>query len=141
MLTYQVQLDGSEIGAVTCKKDGLYYVLSCRCEIYDEQIYKLVAICGNQRIALGTLVPDNGRFMLNTRIPIKSFPVKEVAFLAVPQREQGTQDYIKLRESKPIPTLEWLIDAHFGYRGLEPVIYFNGDFTSGQALRYKNPDK
>lgn len=125
MPTYHVNLDKSVIGQVVCEKEGLYYYIRCRCKILDERIYKLLAVSENQRITLGTLVPEHGELVLDTRIPIKRLPGEDHTFLAVCQPTQGVKPYIMLRNDAPLPTLELLKGGRFGYHGMDPVIYLH----------------
>lgn len=61
---YDVTLNGQAVGTVELNREGLYYRLSCRCRMVDNEIHRLYA--DGERI--GVLVPERGALILNTKM-------------------------------------------------------------------------
>ena len=75
----EVLLNGHKVGCVFVDTTGLYYKFSCECVLSDNAIYRLYAGDGYTSVKLGVCVPENGKFVLNTRVPKKTFgeiPIK-----------------------------------------------------------------
>ncbi len=64
---FDVTLDGQNIGSAEVKREGLYFRVSCRCRMVDQEIHRLYA--GDERI--GVLIPENGVLTLETRVAVK----------------------------------------------------------------------
>ena len=64
---FDVTLDGQPVGTVKIKREGLYYFLSCRCRVADQEIHRLYA--GNEKI--GVLIPKNGELELEIKVAAK----------------------------------------------------------------------
>ena len=62
-----VTLNGKPVGTVECIREGLYCRILCRCTLPGQKIQRLYA--GNEKI--GVLMPQNGQWILETRIPAK----------------------------------------------------------------------
>ena len=87
--SYSVKLGETPVGKVAVHKEGLYYVFSCRCNLSGEQLYRLVVNRGCIQENLGILVPENGCFVLNTRISVKRIGEGEMSFRLVAKREEN----------------------------------------------------
>lgn len=62
-----VTFNGKTVGTVECIREGLYCRILCRCTLPGQEIRRLYA--GNEKI--GVLMPQNGQWILETRIPAK----------------------------------------------------------------------
>lgn len=62
-----VTLSGKPVGTVECIREGLYCRILCRCTLPGQEIRRLYA--GSEKI--GVLMPHNGQWILETRIPGK----------------------------------------------------------------------
>ena len=69
-MEYPVIYNGQEIGRCSLTDDGLYWVLSCRCEAVSDQVERLY--CGEER--LGVLQPEDGGLCLRRRLSKAGWP-------------------------------------------------------------------
>lgn len=92
---YDVMFGGEPVGKMFVDRQGLYYRFRCRCGLTGEGMYRVRVFCGEEKQDLGILVPMEGDFGLQKRLPAKLFPEGMPRFLAVPRRRQlhgGFQD-------------------------------------------------
>ena len=108
---YTVYLWDRPAGMVTVRKEGLYFLVFCRCELPEDVIFRLKAVSQGREENLGILVPENGTFVLRTRIPVKRLE-GEFVFHAVPNREVLPGKFIPLCPEEPFRYLERLKDAY-----------------------------
>lgn len=59
------------VGQASLQRQGLYVLISCRCDLPAGQIYRLCIHFLDSKIPLGVCVPDNGCFFLQKRIASK----------------------------------------------------------------------
>ena len=70
---YVVTFGNRPCGNVQVVKQGLYYRFICRCQLAGDILFRLRVSCGGCREDLGILVPTDGGFGLEKRIPVKYF--------------------------------------------------------------------
>ena len=67
-----VRLGERTVGRVQVQTQGLYYVVTCRCGLSGDTVWRLQVSCGDRQSDLGVLVPEGDSFCLTTRRPVKS---------------------------------------------------------------------
>lgn len=108
---------GKEIGRCTVAREGLYYRFSCRCRGNLDRICCLIVQCGETRENLGVLVPLEGGFGLDTRLPVKRFPLGKPEFAVTPKKEPAEEKFIPVLPEEPFAYLSRLQDAYLERRG------------------------
>jgi len=109
--SYCIYLHDKPVGEAKITPQGLYYNISCRCDLDKNQIYE-VFFCGKDiKQKLGILVPENGRFTLVKKIPAKRFVDSEISFCVVKRGEQDACDYFPVFEGSPFVYIDRLHDA------------------------------
>ncbi len=108
---YDVCLGTQPVGQVVVKKAGLYYEFDCQCQLSGEIIFRLTVTCGGKTEALGIPVPQNGAFVLKTRIPAKRLGQGNPVFQLVPRHSPLPADFVPLRPEEPFRYLTRLQDA------------------------------
>ena len=78
--TYELINGRRAAGSVIVTRKGLYYHIRCACFPSVEGMFRLIMEAGDDLYDLGTLVPANGCFMLQTRIAIKTITNGSVLF-------------------------------------------------------------
>ena len=103
---FEVCLQRNQVGTVTVEKSGLYYLLSCRCNIPCDRFYRLIAYSGERRLSLGFCVPECGKSVLRCRLPIKQIDFDHLRFAL----EEGnvSQLFVPICADKPFPHLDRL---------------------------------
>lgn len=87
--SYGVFFGSQGVGKVQVQRQGLYYRFQCRCQLSGEVMCRLYVRCGDQRENLGVVVPMDGGFGLDTRIPVKRLGEGPMAFSLIPKHSQG----------------------------------------------------
>lgn len=110
---YEVYFGESTVGRVQMLRQGLYYQIHCRCRLTGNVICRLYASVGDQRENLGVLVPMDGGFGLDTRIPVKRLGEGELRFDAGPKHEKPSGGrFVPIYPEEPFAYLERLKDAY-----------------------------
>ena len=78
---YQLYLDNKQVGTAMVIKEGLYYRFSCVCNLPMDCIYKVMVSDGSSVVKLGVFIPENDKFRLNSRIPIKKLLGDDLYFI------------------------------------------------------------
>jgi hypothetical protein len=110
--TYPILLGGEVQGQALVNRQGLYCCITCRCRLSGEVMYKVILRCGDHQEDLGILVPQNGGFCLQKRIPAKLLTGGELSFLAVPKHKPLAGKFVPLSPETPFPYLTKLENAY-----------------------------
>ena len=68
---YEIWFGLEQVGKVQVLRQGLYYRFFARCRISGDVVCRLQVTCGDARENLGVMVPVDGGFGLDTRLPVK----------------------------------------------------------------------
>ena len=109
---YSVFSGGEEIGTVLVQRQGLYYWISCRCQLSGLVRYRLVASCGEKTVDLGICVPQGNRFGVDTKIPVKRLGEGTMSFRLQPKHRQLEGRFVPLSPDEPFGYLRQLENAH-----------------------------
>ena len=126
-MTYDVMFCGKTVGNVHLVKQGLYYHLQCSCSMISREIYRLQVQCGQERIRCGILIPENNRFVLETKIPAKKLYGDDLEFWLenisscgnVTSHLKGEFKYIPIYPDEPFTYLTKLKHAYFEKRNAQ----------------------
>ena len=110
--TYDVMLGSQKMGTVTVRQQGLYWSFSCRCALSGEVMYYLMVTVGDSRERLGLLTPVEGKFGLDTKLPIKRLPQGSPAFFLQAKRGGHNGQFVAVRPEEPFAYLHRLTDAY-----------------------------
>lgn len=120
--TYDILLGGQPVGKATVSQQGLYYCFQCCCHITGEIMYKLTVTCGDKTESLGLLIPDGGRFVLSTRIPVKKLGQGTPVFHAVPRHGEMKGKFVPVYPDEPFSYISRLHTAFLEKRNGQPGI-------------------
>lgn len=126
----EILLGGKPIGTAGVRREGLYYCFDCRCSLSGEIVYRLVARCGERTAHLGIPVPEGGRFVLRTRIPVKRLGEGPMQLRAEPKHGPLEGKFIPLSPEEPFRYLRRLENAFLLVRGGQVGVVLTED-TSG----------
>ena len=113
---FDIILGNEAIGKANMQKEGLYYRITCRCRLSGEVTYKVIVSCGEQKADLGILVPENGAFMLTTRIPMKKLGEGAMLFRAEPRHPELKGKFVPISADEPFSYLSRLENAYMQIR-------------------------
>ena len=83
--TYDILCDGEPVGTARVEKAGLYRSFFCRCYLPREGLYRIHAICGENREDLGICIPIDDAFGMDKKIPAKRLGDSALQFELVPK--------------------------------------------------------
>lgn len=111
-MDYGVFFGEQSVGRAQVTRQGLYYQVVCRCNLSGEVMYRLEVSCGQKRVNLGILVPEETGFGLNTRFPVSRVGEGELAFRILPRHDalQGRK-FVPITPEEPFSYLERLKDS------------------------------
>ena len=109
--TYDIMLAGEPVGQATVRRQGLYWQFSCRCDLSGETVCRVRVTCGGQQTNLGILVPEGGKFVLNTKVAASTLGAGVPEFRVLPRRPEIKGKFIPLRPEEPFAYLHRLEDA------------------------------
>lgn len=113
---YEILMGQKAVGRVAVCREGLYYRFRCECSLTGKVVCKIVVDCGGVRRNLGIPVPEGGRFVLDTRVPIKYFPRAEPRFYAQPKHQEAEGRFVPVYPEEPFAYLARLKDAYLDCR-------------------------
>ena len=114
--TYEIMLGSSPVGQVTVERQGLYYRFSCRCDLKEKGMYRLVASCNEKQEDLGTLIPKDGAFGLEKRVPVKRLGEGKAEFLLMGKDCARREKFIPVYPEEPFSYMSRLKDAYLARR-------------------------
>ena len=109
---YPVHMGSSAVGKVRVIQQGLYYVFRCRCRVGETVMCRLSVCCGEKREDLGIVVPVDGGFGLETRLPVKRLGQGELAFFLTPKGTLEAETIIPVYPEEPFAYLSQLKRAY-----------------------------
>ncbi len=117
-------------GTVQVTRQGLYYRFVCRCSLSGDVVCRLHVQCGDRQESLGVVVPMDGGFGLDTRLPVKRLGEGELSFslrpkheiINMPSHQEQTGNFIPIYPEEPFAYIEKLKSAYLVRRNGEAGI-------------------
>ena len=108
---YGVYFGKQPVGKVQVLRQGLYYRFICRCQLSGDVVCRLSVVCGNNRESLGVVVPENGGFGLDTKLPVKRLGEGEMMFTLIPKHEKTEGKFVPIYPEEPFAYIERLKES------------------------------
>ena len=122
--TYDICLGSTVVGQATVEKQGLYYRISCRCDMAGDTMRRIHVICGGKQENLGICVPVGSSFGLEKRIPSKRLGEGIPEFFLTP-RDPATQGkFVPVYPEEPFAYIARLKDAFLAYQNGQVGVMF-----------------
>ena len=113
---YEVVLGGTACGKVQVTRQGLYYRFVCRCRLSGDLLYRLRVSCGEKQEELGVLVPVDGGFGLDKRIPAKRLGEGVPEFRLYTKRDAVEGRFVPIIPEEPFSYIAKLKSAYLVQR-------------------------
>ena len=123
--SYAVTVGGKPAGKVLVQRQGLYYHISCRCQLKGDTIYRLIVTSGSTSINLGVVVPIDNGFMLNTKLPVKKIGEGEIVFTLYAKQEESALTFTPITPEEPFSYISRLKDSFLNLQDGQVGILFN----------------
>lgn len=109
---YGVYFGSQLAGKVQVLRQGLYYRFICRCKLTGDVVCRLSVTCGSNRESLGVVIPTDGGFGLDTKLPIKKLGEGNMEFYLVPKHEPVEGKFVPIYPEEPFAYIERLKEAY-----------------------------
>lgn len=110
---YEVRFGNEAVGKVQVLRQGLYYRFHCRCRLSGEVVCRLRVRCGDRAENLGVLVPMDGGFGLDTRLPVKRLGEEPMEFRILPRHDRASSGkFVPIYPEEPFAYIERLKEAY-----------------------------
>lgn len=116
---YAVSLGSQTVGKVQVLRQGLYCRFICRCALSGDVVCRLKVVCGGKEENLGVVVPMDGGFGLDTRIPAKRIGQGSMEFYLAPkgiapvERVKPAGQFVPIYPEEPFAYIARLKQAFF----------------------------
>lgn len=106
--SYPVLLENVNVGEARIIKEGLYYSISCRCNLSNDTGYRLYICNDIVEMDLGILIPEQGGYVVRTKIAAKRLPHDGFKFCVLSPGHVSSEDRIAINPAEPFPCLSQL---------------------------------
>ena len=121
---YGVYIGKQLAGKVQVQRQGLYYRFTCRCQISGDVVCRLHVSCGDKRENLGVVVPVDGGFGLDTKLPVKRLGEGKMEFTLIPKHEVLEGTFVPIYPEEPFAYIERLKEAYLVRKGEQVGVMF-----------------
>ena len=125
--TYEILLGTKPVGSMTVCRQGLYYHFSGRCRLSGEGVCRLQLICGDLQENLGVLIPVDGAFGLEKKLPVRRFSAGIPQFQVLPNHRRTGEKFVPIYPEEPVAYMTRLKDAFLENRNGQVGIVFKDD--------------
>ena len=123
MGTYEVYLDGQQVGSASCDKEGLYYRIICSCDLPTNGRYRLRVKGELGTESIGILIPSAGKQRLRRRVALKRIGEGKLEFLIEQENADQHDHVIPVSEGEPFDFLQDIPSAKLVYRDEKPCLF------------------
>ena len=109
---YGVHFGNRPVGKVSVQRQGLYYRFQCRCQLTEGFVCRLRVSCQDRQENLGILIPMEGGFGLDTRLPVKRLGEGVPEFTVVPKHESISGTFVPVYPEEPFAYISRLKKAY-----------------------------
>ena len=109
---YYVYFGMEQVGGVQVVRQGLYYRFTCRCRLAGDVICRLQVTCGDKHEDLGIVVPMDGAFGLETKLPVKRLGEGRMEFLLLPKHGTPKAQFVPISPEEPFSYIVRLKEAY-----------------------------
>ena len=122
---YSVHFGNKPVGKVQVIRQGLYYRFICRCQVAGDAVCRLCVICGDKQENLGVVIPVDGGFGLDTKLPVKRIGEGKMEFTLMPKHEVEAGKFVPIYPEEPFAYIEGLKEAFLVKKNGQMGIFIN----------------
>lgn len=109
-------MNGEVVGEATIEKEGLYYHISCVCNLPTDKIYRVFAITPSEEVNLGVCRPENTQMCLETKVSARRIGDTAPEFYIIPKCE-NTYEFYEVVSEQPFADIMILRECRFAVKG------------------------
>lgn len=121
---YGVYFGNQIAGKVQVTRQGLYYRFHCRCQLNGGVVCRLCVSCGDRKENLGVVVPMDGGFGLDTKLPAKRIGEGKLDFSLIPKHAVSDGQFAPVYPEEPFAYIARLKDAYLEKRNGQVGVAF-----------------
>ena len=110
---YSIEWNGKTVGNAWIERQGMFWLIQCRCSVEMREPLRIVATSGRQKTDLGTCVSYRDGCGLQGRVSIKNICPDDLSFHI---ELVNSEIFIPVFEEKPFPVILELTTARFENR-------------------------
>ena len=124
--TYPILLGSTCIGEACVSRQGLYYQIICICRLSGEVVYRVRASCGDKAENLGILVPEDGQFVVRSRIAVSKLGTDTLSFQVIPKHKKMDDPFVPLSPDEPYTYLSRIDEMYLLKHGSQIALRVKG---------------
>jgi len=109
---YGVYFGNQPAGKVQVLRQGLYYRFICRCKLTGDVMCRLCVSCDGRRESLGVVIPMDGGFGLDTKLPAKRLGEGKPEFTLIPKHDLPKGRFVPIYPEEPFAYIERLKESY-----------------------------
>ena len=118
------------VGWASLEKEGLYYRISCKCNMTEKSIFRVIMASANGRYPIGVLLPAAPGFALSARIPVKKVDLNTLHFMVEPLDSDEGCIRIPISADLELPWLQQLENARLHYHNGSKILVIKQNVVS-----------
>ena len=99
------------MGKAQVLRQGLYYAFRCRCRLPEGEVFRLCVTCGERKENLGVVIPMDGGFGLDTKIPVKRLGEGSMEFRLLSKRTSSEGVFVPICPEEPFQYISRLKES------------------------------
>lgn len=119
---YDMEWNGQINGVAHIERKGLYYHITCRCDLPSSEMYRVKVFGQNAEIDLGVCIPMGSHFGIETHLPVSRLGEGEMSFQIISQNKNVNNRYIPVETEKPFAYISLLRNGSLRYQNGVPCI-------------------
>lgn len=108
---YEIRYGNKQVGKVQVLRQGLYYRFIARCRLSGDMLCRLQVTCADTQENLGVVIPMDGGFGLDTKLPIKRLGTGMPEFRLVTKQGASDRTFCPIYPEEPFAYISKLKDA------------------------------
>ena len=121
MLEYPIYYKDSITGKAQMIRQGMFYMLHCRCDLPADQTYTLQILTPKKTLDLGICFQTEKGIGLSVRLPAKELEQQNLQFIAVDPSENNRK-LLEINPDIPVESLEEMLTGRFIRKGEKAFI-------------------
>ncbi len=124
MACYDVFYREEKVGCVTVEREGLYFVISCRCKLVSG-LLRLILETESGSVVIGVCAPEGAQMGIRRKLPSKQLGDGPWKFILSESTHSGREVFVPLGGELPTWCLQNLERARFLVRSGQPGLLFS----------------
>lgn len=123
---FPVFYGSKQCGSARLVQIGLYYKITCKCEIPEVILCKIELETNGKTMDLGTCIREGSHYCVETKIPTKYIEKNDISFYLRAKETEKKPEFVPVETDTPFPHLDRLHFARMAHHnGKSGVIFID----------------